>query len=643
MLSDFFQSDYDILMEDTDIIGGVPKKESTQISSILNMPLISKYVVNSSTNSVMTETIIAQAVRNTMSNMATLSRDDGLTRSYTRDSTWIGSTELRNMAKTPSNMLNIVKSSISDAATLARTARTTYTQTVDAINRGHQMLVHSVLKNTPESDERDAVVDTAIQVHNNLDSMEYYDEIGGSEFIVESDGTLERANELSNPVDNNEQTTMVDPDIDETEIGDDEETIPCPTGAKCMGLTEISVTPSDSGDKTFTDDEKIVSHVRTKKVTTTALDNMAQLKYGYIEPPKILIESMQSFQNHITELVYTNMITLNITPTIMKQVQGKPFYVFKLDDNTTPFNRFVDMMERIFATAGITPSKVWQAAKSNSKFSFVCSSISFNYGMSNNAEISFISKFANLLSGTLRQWGTMFGQTQAMHSFGGTATEYLQQGAQSLSEIFNNTPILGTATDTINKLLMDQTFQDVVPGMAAGATFDSPKIVTSSSSTVNLRCAMLLTADLPADKIIKQRIIEPLIVIMGLSTPMNMYDYLQMIGESNVSPALKTLYFMPLYSKLEWKYGLDPTAASMSDGAGSTNTNTWYKFDGIITNVSVTNTIVKFGRVIGIQVEFDIVPVYNTLFASDAGPDEAGSMLTLSWFAENIANAFSGV
>lgn len=376
-----------------------------------------------------------------------------------------------------------------------------------------------------------------------------------------------------------------------------------------------------------------------KTVMPTIQDNCI---FGFVEPPLVLFEGMENIQDQINAIIYTNEVFLTLKPGMIKKVDNAPFFVFQITKTKETISLIQKIMNRL--GFGINTNSTCSSV-SQDGFVFMLSSYSINHAHSNNESTSFINRFANLLTDTNRQWSVLFNKTKDIYNVTEKALSTTESVGSNVSSSFIGDIASFITPDKIEQMvkgigteLWDQ-FKSVIPGMVGGATFDSPKIVTGSSSSISIECNVLLTCDLPIPELIKERIVKPLMLLHVISTPLTMYDYLSLSGvikeDTNDScySSLKYLYMMPVYIKATLQHGYK----GLSDKAQleyGLSPRKFYEIDCIITNISTRDHVYKDGYLVSVGVSFTLTPVYNVIYGSTDKQDQS-SMLTLGWLAKN--------
>ncbi len=373
--------------------------------------------------------------------------------------------------------------------------------------------------------------------------------------------------------------------------------------------------------------------------------------FGFVEPPLVLFDGMENLQKDVNAIVYTNEVFLTLKPGTIKKVDNAPFFVFQLSKFQETTKLVKDIMKRLGFQLDGSCSSV-----DKDGFVFMLSNYTIQHSHSNDASVSFINRFASVLTDVNRQWSVLFNKTKPIYEFtnkaiNGTESVGESIGSSKLGQMVGNivdfiTPDkLQDMMKNIGSELWSQ-FKNVMPGMIAGATFDSPRIVTGSSSNISIDCDILLTCDLPIPEMIKERIIKPYMLLHVLSTPLTMYDYLVL---NNVIPQnannecysnLKYLYMMPVYLKATLQYGYKGLSEPTNKSMYGLSPRKFYTVDCIITSINARDFVFRDGYIVAVKVSFTLTPVYNVMYGSTNKQDQS-SMLTLGWLAKNFQDAIN--
>ena len=164
--------------------------------------------------------------------------------------------------------------------------------------------------------------------------------------------------------------------------------------------------------------------------------------------------------------------------------------------------------------------------------------------------------------------------------------------------------------------------------MGAGGRFDSPKVWNASTSSLGFHGNINLIAEIAHPDTIATRIIEPLVILWALSIPRGMDRIYKHARNTSRAPTISKYFFAwPYYVRARIYRGnpikgnsiltMDIPAAALR---------------GIKTSYSSENATYRGMAITALKIEFDLEPVYNTVYGTLDLKAEETAMFTFDWF-----------
>jgi hypothetical protein len=374
--------------------------------------------------------------------------------------------------------------------------------------------------------------------------------------------------------------------------------------------------------------------------------------FGIVDSPKVLFPGLEDLQTHVDSITYHNHLFLSIKPGLIRKVENAPFFVFKVDEVNKTKRVILKLMDEL----GFREKELNAYWDDDDGWTFMLANNNIpTPSVSNSAGVSFIDSFSKMLTEATRSWTILFNQTgnffdianKTLKKAGEVGSALASAADVAMPDFLSNMipPIPGVsevadAIKTIANTLWTNT-RNLLPGMAAGATFDSPKIISSTNTNLEYTCDIVLTCDLPIKEEIRKRIIMPLMLLMIVSTPLSAWDYLTLcginLGSNKQNSPLSMMYMTPVYLKAVLRYGHKRYVKE--DSIYKLSPTKVFEMDCLATSLNISDVVERNGLITSMKVSLTLSPVYNTIFGSTA--DNIGnSMLNLRWFLKNYEEMY---
>jgi hypothetical protein len=374
--------------------------------------------------------------------------------------------------------------------------------------------------------------------------------------------------------------------------------------------------------------------------------------FGIIDSPKVLFPGLEDLQAYVDSMIYHNHLFLSIKPGLIRKVENAPFFVFKVGE----IDKVKEVILKMMVELGFRKEELNAYWDNRDGWTFMLANNNIPTPSINNAAgVSFIDSFSKMLTEATRSWTILFNQTG---NFFDIANRTLKEASEIgntlasaadiampdfLSNMISSVPGVGGIANAIKAIantLWTNT-RNLLPGMAAGATFDSPKIISGTSSNLEYTCDIVLTCDLPIKEEIRNRIVMPLMLLMILSTPLSAWDYLTLcgidLGNNKQSSPLSMMYMTPVYLKTTLRYGYKRYVKE--DDIYKLSPTKVFEMDCLITSLNISDVVERNGLITSMKVSLTLSPVYNTIFGSTSDNTD-NSMLNLRWFLKNYEEMY---